>query len=71
MPGILPRFQPRNHFKIKAELHIYFQNSHLNRCSSKIMWISQLSCNIKAGFRKRLNGGVSKANADTPDCLNV
>lgn len=35
------------------------------------MWISQLSCNIKAEFRKRLNGGVSKANADTPDCLNV
>lgn len=35
------------------------------------MWISQLSCNIKAEFRKRLNSGLSKANADTPDGLNV
>lgn len=66
-----PGFSQGIIFKIKTESHIYFQNSHLNRCSSKIMWISQLSCNRKAEFRKRLNGGVSKANADTPDCLNV
>lgn len=64
-----PHFSQGTILKLKESCTFIFKI--LTRCSSKIMWISQLSCNIKAEFRKRLNSGVSKANADTPDGLNV